>query len=261
MIPLSDDNPTVRVPVMTILLLAAMLSAWVIVQGAGFDHTTLAMSVCNLGLVPAELTGAAPLGTSIRITRELNCVVDAEPSNWLSPVVSIFLHGSWTHLLGNALFFWVFGNNIEDVMGRGRFLVFFLLCGIAAAAVHVLIQPASPIPTVGASGAVSGVMGAYLVLFPKVRVRMLFFFLIFFRILPLPAWIVLLWWFGLQVLIGLPDLAAIPRAGGGVAVWAHVGGFVAGAGLIRFFQRAALVDRRRSMLLQRGLLDAVGRDL
>lgn len=258
MIPLSDDNPTVRPAVMTLLILGAMAVAWIVIQGGGFEPTQLAMSVCNLGLVPAELSGAAPLGTSIPITRELACVVDADPLNWATPVISIFLHGGWAHLLGNALFFWVFGNNIEDVMGRGRFLVFFLICGVAAAAAHVLVQPASPIPTVGASGAVSGVMGAYLVLFPRVRVRMLFVFVVFFRVIPLPAWMVLLWWFGLQVLMGLPELARAGDLTGGVAVWAHVGGFVAGALLIRLFERRDLVERRRSILLQRGLLDAIG---
>jgi membrane associated rhomboid family serine protease len=128
---------------------------------------------------------------------------------------------------------------------------------VAAAAAHVLVQPGSPVPTVGASGAVSGIMGAYLVLFPRVRVRMLFIFMIFFKIIPLPAWLVLLWWFGLQVVLGLPDLAGAGDMGGGVAVWAHVGGFVAGVALIRLFLRADLVARRRSMLLRRGLLDAV----
>jgi membrane associated rhomboid family serine protease len=257
MIPLSDDNPTVRPPVMTILLLATIGVVWVVVQGAGFDQIALAMSVCNLGLVPGELSGAAALGTSIPLTRDLVCVVDADPLNWATPVISIFLHGGWAHLLGNALFFWVFGNNIEDVMGRGRFVLFFLVCGVAAAAAHVLVQPGSPVPTVGASGAVSGIMGAYLVLFPRVRVRMLFIFMIFFKIIPLPAWLVLLWWFGLQVVLGLPDLAGAGDLGGGVAVWAHVGGFVAGVALIRLFLRADLVARRRSMLLRRGLLDAV----
>lgn len=254
MIPLSDDNPTVRIPVMTILLLVAITAAWIILQGAGFNEEVLAMSVCNLGMVPAELTGAAPIGTSVPLTRNLLCVVDAERWNWLSPLSSMFLHGSWAHLLGNALFLWVFGNNVEDVMGRFRFLVFYLICGLAAAAVHVMMQPGSAVPTVGASGAISGAMGAYLVLFPRVRVRMLFIFIIFWRIIPLPAWVVLLWWFALQVLLGLPDLAALPDAGGGVAVWAHVGGFVAGAALVRFFQREDLTERRRAMLLQRGLL-------
>lgn len=254
MIPISDDNPTVRVSVMTILLLGAMLSVWLIVQGGGFDQTALAMSVCNLGLVPAELTGAAPVGTSVPLTRDLVCVVDAEPTNWLSPLISMFLHGSWGHLLANGLFLWVFGNNIEDVMGRGRFLVFYLLCGLAAAATHVLLQPASAVPTVGASGAISGVMGAYLLLFPRVRVRMLFIFVIFFRVIPLPAWLVLVWWFGLQVLLGVLDATTLEPGRGGVAVWAHVGGFVAGLILVRIFQRPELVQDRRAMLLQRGLL-------
>jgi membrane associated rhomboid family serine protease len=170
----------------------------------------------------------------------------------------MFLHGSWGHLLANALFFWVFGNNVEDVMGRGRFLVFFVLCGVAAAVAHIVVDPTSPVPTVGASGAVSGAMGAYLVLFPRVRVRMLFIFLIFFRIIPIPAWAVLLWWFVLQLIVGLPDLARAGELTGGVAVWAHVGGFVAGAFLIRVFERPELVDLRRRMLLQRGLLRTVG---
>lgn len=256
MIPLSDDNPTVRLPVMTILLLAGIATSWVVLQGAGFDREILAMSVCNLGMVPGELTGDAPLGTSVPLTRTLLCVVDADPLNWVSPLSSMFLHGSWAHLLGNALFLWVFGNNVEDVMGRGRFLLFYLLCGLSAAAVHVFMQPGSAVPTVGASGAISGAMGAYLVLFPRVRVRMLFVFIIIWRIIPLPAWVVLLWWFGLQVLLGLPDLAALPSATGGVAVWAHVGGFVTGALLVRAFERADLTARRRAMLLQRGLLDA-----
>lgn len=258
MIPLSDDNPTVRVPVMTILLLAGMLTSWVVLQGAGFDDEALAMSVCNLGLVPAELTGAAPVGTSIPLTRTLLCVVDGEVTNWFTPLLSMFLHGSWAHLLGNALFLWVFGNNVEDVMGRGRFLLFYLLCGLAAGAVHVFMQPGSPVPTVGASGAISGAMGAYLVLFPRVRVRMLFIFVIFFKIIPLPAWGVLLWWFALQVLLGLPDLASMPSASGGVAVWAHIGGFIAGALLVRAFVREELVTSRRAMLLRRGLLGLPG---
>lgn len=254
MIPLSDDNPTVRIPVITILILGAMVSVWLLVQGGGFDARVLAMSVCNLGLVPGELSGQAPLGFGVPIARGLACVVDQEPINLATPVLSMFLHGSWAHLLGNALFLWVFGNNIEDVMGRGRFLAFYLVCGLAAAAAHVAVDPASPIPTVGASGAISGIMGAYLVLYPRVRVRMLFIFIIFYKIIPLPAWLVLIWWLGLQLLMGLPRLAESGSLTGGVAVWAHIGGFVAGAFLIRAFEEPELVERRRSILLQRGLL-------
>lgn len=258
MIPLSDDNPTVRPPVMTVLVLAAIAAVWVVVEGAGFDDR-LVRAVCTLGLVPGELTGRAPLDSGIPIAPGLFCAVDAQPINWLTPVISMFLHGGWGHLLGNALFLWVFGNNIEDVMGAPRFLAFYLLCGLAAAAAHVAVDPASPVPTVGASGAISGVMGAYLVLFPRVRVRMLFWFGFFARVIPVKAWVVLLWWFALQVLLGLPRLGAVGDPRGGVAVWAHVGGFIAGAGLVRHFMRADLVERRRGILLQRGLLEAVER--
>ncbi|MHB1298576.1 MAG: rhomboid family intramembrane serine protease [Gemmatimonadaceae bacterium] len=254
MIPISDDNPTVRLPVMTIVILVAMAVVWLFVQDGGFDQRQLAFSICNLGLVPGELSGMAPLGSGIPITRTLSCVIDAERINWFTPVISMFLHGSWAHLLGNALFLWVFGNNIEDVMGGARFLAFYLICGVAAAAVHVLVDPSSPVPTVGASGAISGVMGAYLLLYPRVRVRMLFIFLIFFKIIPLPAWLVLIWWFGLQLLMGLPQLSSAGDLTGGTAVWAHVGGFVAGVLLIRLFERPDLVERRRAILLQRGLL-------
>jgi membrane associated rhomboid family serine protease len=157
----------------------------------------------------------------------------------------MFLHGSWGHLLGNLLFFWVFGNNIVDSMGRGRFLIFFVFCGLVAAGAHVLVEPASPVPTVGASGAISGVMGAYLVLYPRVRVNMLFIFIIFFKVFAIPAWLVLVWWFAVQVLTGLPQLMPMrPEISGGVAVWAHVGGFVAGVVLIKLFENRRLVAKR-----------------
>ena len=143
-----------------------------------------------------------------------------------------------------------------DVMGRGRFLAFYLICGLAASAAHVAVDPASPIPTVGASGAISGIMGAYLVLYPRVRVRMLFIFIIFFKIIPLPAWLVLLYWFALELVQGLPQLGQAGNLSGGVAVWAHIGGFLAGVFLIRLFQQPELVANRRAILLQRGLLRA-----
>lgn len=257
MIPISDENPTVRIPFATLLLLAAMVVVWVGIQGAGFDERTFAQSICNWGLVPGELTRSARLGSGVPITPSLACMFNANEVNWATPVASMFLHGSWFHLGGNALFFWVFGNNVEDVMGRGRFIVFFLVCGLAAAAAHVLVSPASPVPTVGASGAVSGVMGAYLVLFPQVRVRMLFWLVFIVRIVPIPAWIVLIWWFALQLIGGLPRLSAVGEPTGGVAFWAHVGGFVAGALLIRLFEKPDLVEARRAMLLQRGLLRAI----
>jgi membrane associated rhomboid family serine protease len=248
MIPISDENPTLRTPVMTWVLLATIVGVWVLVQGAGLDEFRLAASVCNYGMVPGELTREARVGFALPIGRGLACVVDNEPINRLTPLTSMFLHGSWGHLLGNGLYFWVFGNNIEDSMGPGRFVVFYILCGLVAAGAHVLIDPASPVPTVGASGAISGILGAYLVLYPRARVNYLFFFLLFIRVIPLPAWVVLIWWFAIQVLQGLPQLSPLrPEISGGVAVWAHVGGFVAGLLFVKLFEKEALVVKRKAV--------------
>ncbi len=249
MIPLGDEHPTLRTPIMTYVILGGMVGTWIFVQGAGFPNAgselKLVTSICNLGMVPGELTHMARIGTAVPLGDGIACVVDNEPVNILTPITSMFLHGGWGHLLGNALFFWVFGNNIEDSMGRLRFLLFYLICGLAAAAAHVIVSPSSPLPTVGASGAISGVLGAYLVLYPRVRIKMLFFFLIFFRVIPIPAWAVLIWWFFWQVVSGLPELTNIrPDVSGGVAVWAHIGGFVTGMVLIKLFEKPQLVVRR-----------------
>ena len=248
MFPVSDDNPTLRTPVVTYGLLAAMLLVWLIAEGGGGllsgDAYRMAVAVCDYGLVPGELTARAPVGFALPMGPGLACLVDRDPINWLTPVLSMFLHGGWMHLIGNSLYLWVFGNNVEDSMGRWRFLAFYLICGLAAAASHVLVAPASPVPTVGASGAISGVLGAYLVLYPRVRVRIFVppFFL--FRV---AAWLMLVWWFVTQVITGLPQLSPLrPDVSGGVAVWAHVGGFVAGAALVKLFQRRDLVERRTS---------------
>jgi len=249
MIPISDENPTLHTPIMTWLLLGAMFAVWLIVQGGGFPGSDLQLikSVCNLGMVPAELTHRLPVGTSIPLAPGIGCAIDRDPINIFTPVISMFLHGSWGHILGNALFFWVFGNNIEDSMGSVRFLAFYLICGLVAAATHVLMQPASPVPTVGASGAISGVLGAYLVLYPRVRVNMLFIFVIFFRVIPVPAWLVLIWWFAWQLIAALPQLSQVnPDVSSGVAVWAHVGGFIAGVLLIKVFEKPALVMERET---------------
>jgi membrane associated rhomboid family serine protease len=245
MIPISDDNPTLHTPWMTWVMLATMFAVWLIVQGGGLGDAQLAASVCNLGLVPAELTHMRPVGFAVPLGGGMACVIDSQQINWLTPIISMFLHGSWGHILGNSLFFWVFGNNIEDSMGPGRFLIFYLLCGLVAAAAHVLTQPASPIPTVGASGAISGVLGAYLVLYPRARVNLLFFFIIFIRVIPVPAWAALLWWFGWQVIAALPQLQPMrPEISGGIAVWAHIGGFLAGMALVKLFENPVLVAKR-----------------
>jgi membrane associated rhomboid family serine protease len=226
MIPISDDNPTIRTPVITIVLLVLIAAVWLVIQRAGFDPATLEASVRTYGLTPRDLTS----GRANTITA-------------FTPLTSMFLHGGWGHILGNGLFLWVFGNNVEDSMGRARFLVFYLLCGVAAAGAQLAIDYNSAIPMVGASGAISGVLGAYLVLYPRVRVNMLFFIFIFVRVVPLPAWAVLLWWIAWQVVAGLPQLTA-NGSSGGVAVWAHVGGFVAGLILVKLFEDKKKVRER-----------------
>jgi membrane associated rhomboid family serine protease len=237
--PLSDENPTLRTPIMTWLILGAMFAVWFTVQGGGLNPVSLASSVCNWGMVPGELTHRARLGLAIPIGAGLDCVVDNERRNIITPITSMFLHGGWGHILGNALFFWVFGNNIEDSMGPGRFLSFYLICGLIAAACQIIAMPASPVPTVGASGAISGVLGAYLVLYPRVRVNTL----IFIFIVALPAWLLLIWWFGMQVMTAyLTPLRADVSTG--VAVFAHIGGFLSGMILIKVFQNPQLVRER-----------------
>ena len=244
MIPISDENPTLHKPVMTWALLAAMFAVFIVLQGAGLDQIRLATTICNWGMVPGELTHRARLGTGVPIAPGLACVVDNSPINIFTPLISMFLHGGWMHILGNALFFWVFGNNIEDSMGPARFLAFYLICGLTAAATHILMQPGSPVPTVGASGAISGILGAYLVLYPRVRVHMLFIFFI----VPLPARMVLIWWFFVQVISALPQLSQVnPDVSSGVAVWAHVGGFITGVVLIKLFEKPALVSEREAI--------------
>jgi membrane associated rhomboid family serine protease len=244
MIPLGDENPTLHTPWMNWLLIGVTVATWLFVQGAG-SPDAVAASVCDLGLVPGEITRRAQVGLALPMGPGLYCVVDRQAINTFTPVISMFLHGGWGHLLGNMLFLHVFGDNIEDSMGPGRFLLFYLVCGVVAAFAHVLVEPASPVPTVGASGAISGVMGGYLLLYPKVRVRMLFIFIILFKVIPIPAWLVLLWWFFVQLATGVPQLSSVrPDVSSGVAVWAHIGGFVAGVLLIRLFENPALVARR-----------------
>jgi membrane associated rhomboid family serine protease len=250
MFPISDNSPMLRTPIVTIAILAALGLVWVFVQGAGLSPITLSATICNLGLVPGELTGRVPVGTPFPMGRGLVCVIDRDPINAFTPLTSMFLHGGWGHLLGNSLYLWVFGKGVEDGMGRIRYLIFYLLCGLAAAATQVAIEPASGIPMVGASGAISGVLGAYLVLYPRVRVNILLIIFIFIRIIPIPAWIVLALWIVQQIVAGLPELSSglRPEVSSGVAVWAHIGGFFAGVLLVKLFADKDLVERRRRYL-------------
>jgi membrane associated rhomboid family serine protease len=242
-IPIGDDNPTLRAPIVTYVIVALILGSWILVQGAGFSEMSLVASVCNLGLVPGEITKLARLGDAVQIAPGVACVVDDQPINILTPITSMFLHGGWMHLIGNLVFFWVFGNNVEDSMGRARFALFYILCGLAAAGAHVLVEPRSIIPTVGASGAISGVMGGYLILYPRAHVRILFppIFIFWAR-----AWLVLIWWLVVQVISGLPQVMKLdPEVSSGTAFWAHIGGFGAGVLLVMLFRNPQLVEAHR----------------
>ena len=231
MFPYHDENKTLRTPIVTLVLIALNVLAWMLVQGAG-AMLPLAKSVCELGLIPGELTASVAPGTRFPMGEGLLCVTD--PGRQLPNVLtSMFLHGSWMHLLGNMWFLWLFGNNIEDSMTRPRFLAFYLLCGLGAALAQVLADPSSRVPMVGASGAISGVMGAYLVLFPRVRVFTMVPLGFFITSIALPAWLMLVYWAALQVFGGFTSVVAGQT--GGVAFWAHVGGFVAGVVLIKLF--------------------------
>ena len=235
MIPLGDDLRPARWPMMTYLLLAVTWGVWLLIQQAGLNPQALAATVCDLGMVPGELTHRAPIGYAVPIGPGMACVVDDYPINRLTPLISIFLHGGWGHIIGNSIYLLVFGKGVESRLGAVRFLVFYLVCGLVAAATHITINPTSPIPTVGASGAISGILGGYLVLFPRARIRMYFPPIFLFWI---PAVLVLLFWFGEQLLAGLPQLSQMNTdVTGGVAVWAHVGGFLAGVILVRLFAK------------------------
>ena len=238
MFPLKDDNPTEIFPFFTLGIVFLCVASWVFIQGAGLDQRTLVDSVCTLGSIPTELGGSVE--GVVPLAPGVGCRLGG--FTWSTLLTSMFLHGSWMHLIGNMWFLWIFGNNIEDSMGHWRFLVFYLLTGLAAAGAHVLSDPSSTVPTVGASGAISGVMGAYLVLYPRARVLTAVIFVFFIRLVLLPAWVMLGYWFVIQLISGV----SIDSGRGGVAFWAHVGGFLAGLALIRPFESPRLADARRA---------------
>lgn len=203
MFPIRHHNPSGRRPYVTWALVAAnvliFLGYWLTIP----DERALGWFFVEWGVVPAAVT---------------------QGFGWHGFLTSMFLHGGWMHLAGNMLFLWVFGDNVEDEMGHLPFLGFYLAGGIAAALAQVLADPFSPVPMVGASGAIAAVLGGYLLIYPRARVDVLFIFVIFFRIIPIPAWIVLGVWFALQVFGGF----STPSDQGGVAYWAHAGGFAGG---------------------------------
>jgi membrane associated rhomboid family serine protease len=225
MFPYRDENETIRTPVVTFALIAANVVMWIFVQGAG-ETLPLARSVCNLGLIPGELTGALPPGRGFPMGEGLVCVTDPGPQ-YLHVLTSMFLHGDLLHLLGNMVFLLVFGRRVENQLEGINFLTFYLTTGISACLAHMFMQPNSSSPLIGASGAISGVLGAFFICNPRARITVVLEpVLIYFLhrlIIRVPAWIFLPVWFFLQISMGLK------QHGSNVAFWAHVGGFAAGA--------------------------------
>ncbi|MDH3637409.1 MAG: rhomboid family intramembrane serine protease [Gammaproteobacteria bacterium] len=219
MIPIHDDNPTRIKPILTIAFIVAcvMVFLWQVSHGPRGQQAI----VYALGVIPAVLFDSAELPPEL---------------TWVPPTATIFtsmfLHGGWMHLIGNMLYLWVFGNNIEDAMGHIRFVIFYLLCGVAAVYAQALPVPESQIPMVGASGAISGVLGAYLLLHPHARILVAIPFGFYLHTVRLKAIWVLGLWFGMQLISSL----AASGEGGGVAFRAHIGGFIAGMALIPFFK-------------------------
>jgi membrane associated rhomboid family serine protease len=240
MFPIRDDNQTLRKSIVTFALIIANVVVWVLVQGLG-TNPTLIKSVVTLGLIPGELLGTVGAGTRVELGPGVAYVIEGSP-HFVTLLSHMFMHGGWFHLIGNMWFLFVFGDNVEDSMGRFRFIVFYLLCGLAAAGAQILSDPSSTVPMVGASGAVSGVMGAYAVLYPRAGVHVLVLLGFFPLRFVVPAILMLLYWFLLQVLSTSFD------QGGGVAFWAHIGGFVAGVVLIFFFRDEEIVRQQRELM-------------
>lgn len=219
MIPLRDDNPTRRLPVLTVTLLGACVA--VFLWQASLSPEAARQAVYAFGVTPAVLSGGARLPAEAAIV----------PA-WLTVITSMFLHGGWLHLIGNMLYLWIFGDNVEDALGHLRFLIFYIACGVAAVAAQALPDPGSTVPMIGASGAISGILGAYLLLHPRARVLVFIPLGIFSQLLRLPALLVLGLWFALQLVASLGQ-----AEGGGVAFRAHVGGFLAGLLLAPLMKR------------------------
>lgn len=220
MIPLHDDNPTEIAPLFTILFIAicVLVFFWQLSLGGQGNQA----AVYSLGVIPAVLLNKVSLPPELSL-------IPAE----LTVFTSMFMHGGFMHLAGNMLYLWIFGNNVEDAMGHVRFIIFYLLCGIAAVFGQVLQNPASEIPMIGASGAISGVLGAYLLLYPHARILVLIPLGFYAHMVRLPAGLVLGIWFAIQI---FSSLAADPNSAG-VAWFAHIGGFIAGIALIPLFKR------------------------
>jgi membrane associated rhomboid family serine protease len=265
MFPLKDNIPTDRFPIITVLLIAANVFVYFFLQGGGILHGPRNAEVVKYGAIPYEIThpgdrcgtqgrlaGGATLqtggavvceGDTVRLSDGRDATVaqtsgSGAISAWFTLVTAMFLHGGILHLLGNMLFLWIFGTNVEDATSRIRFPVYYLLGGLTAVGLQIAMDPGSTVPTVGASGAIAAVLGGYILLYPRARVVTLVFVIVFFTLIELPAWVLLGFWFVQQAVFAAAQVAQpAGGGGGGVAYAAHVGGFVFGLLAIRAFAK------------------------
>jgi membrane associated rhomboid family serine protease len=246
-IPLKDNIPTDRFPLVTVALILANVIVYLlsIRHGGSIISGPSTPEVVKYGAIPLELTHSGVHCTIVQTAAQqaLGCGKGAVPGQiptWETVFTAMFMHASILHIGGNMLFLWIFGNNVEDAMGPVKYLAYYLLAGIAALALQVAVDPHSTAPTLGASGAIAGVLGGYILLYPRARVLTVVFIVLFFTVIELPALVMLGVWFAQQAVFGATDLTNPAGGGGGVAYFAHVGGFVFGLLTVR-----ALATRRR----------------
>ena len=220
MFPIRDTQPSYSKPVVTVLIIVVNLLVFLF--EFSLDPYTLNAFISYYGLTPDRFHISAIF-------------------------TSMFVHGGWMHVLGNMWFLWIFGDNIEDILGHGKYLVFYLLCGVAAAMTQIFFSPDSRVPMVGASGAIAGVMGAYMIKFPRSRIVTVIFIVFFFTWTEIPAWLMLIYWFGIQLFSGVGSIAEAQYAQGGTAFFAHVGGFVAGMILVSLMGARQRYYRRQDL--------------
>jgi membrane associated rhomboid family serine protease len=235
--PLKDNIPTDRTPVITIALIVINVFVYFVLQKGGILSGPADSGVVDYGAIPYELTHLDQHCAVIQGGAAIGCgdIPVDQPPTLLTIFTAMFMHGSILHLGGNMLFLWIFGNNVEDAMGPVKYIVFYLLGGIAALLGQVLIDPNAAVPTIGASGAIAAVLGGYILLYPRARIVTVIFIIFFFTIIELPAMIVLGLWFIQQVAFGYFDLSQPAGGGGGVAYFAHIGGFLFGLAAIKLF--------------------------
>ena len=220
MFPLRDTQPSYSKPVVTVVLI--VLNILIFLFEFSLDSYSQNALIFTYGLVPDNF-------------------------HLVNVLTSMFLHGGWMHVLGNMWFLWIFGDNIEDILGHGKFILFYLACGFAAAFTQVYFSPDSRVPMIGASGAIAGVMGAYMVKFPQSQIRTLIFIFIFITTVDVPAWAMLIYWFFIQFVSGVGSLGTAQYAQGGTAFFAHVGGFLTGIGLIFLMRPQQRYTRRKDL--------------